>query len=175
MSYWTGGGSNTAKRRLFVSYHHANDQTMYDDFVRTFCNTYDLITDNSLDNIIDSEDPAYIMRRIREDYVTGSSCTVVLVGRDTWGRKFVDWEIDATLQREHGLIGVQLPTAQALPNGNVLVPDRLLDNINSNYAEWTSWQSLMGNPRLLPNLIELANGKPAFRIRNDRARRLRNA
>lgn len=175
MTSWTGFGGTSVKRRLFVSYHHASDQAMYDAFVRTFCSTYDVITDNSLDNVIDSEDPSYIMRRIREDYVTGSSCTVVLVGRDTWGRKFVDWEIDATLERQHGLIGVQLPSTPVQAGGNILMPQRLLDNVMSDYAVWTSWQSIMALPQTLPNLIELANGRPASRIRNTCARRMRNA
>src|SRR5207253_16569 len=75
-----------------------------------FSASYDVITDNLLDRAVGSDDVEYVMRRIRENYITGSSCTLVLVGRDTWGRKYVDWEIDATLQKEHGLIGLQLPT-----------------------------------------------------------------
>ena len=63
-----------------------------------FSRDYDIVTDNSLSRGIESDVVEYIMRRIRENYVTGSSCTIVLVGRDTWARKYVDWEIDATLQ-----------------------------------------------------------------------------
>jgi len=81
------------KRKIFISYHHGGDQAYYDAFSRVFGGIYDVIYDNSLERKVDSEDTTYVMRRIREHYVTGSSCTVVLVGRDTWGRKYVDWEI----------------------------------------------------------------------------------
>src|SRR5690349_7530115 len=99
------------KRKVFVSYHHGGDQAYYEAFSKAFCDTYDVITDNSLERELDSENVDYVMRRIRENYISGSSCTIVLVGKDTWGRKYVDWEINATLEKEHGLIGVLLPTA----------------------------------------------------------------
>ena len=98
------------KRKVFISYHHGCDQAYYDAFSKAFCDTYDVISDNSLEREIDSDDVEYVIQRIRNDYVTGSSCTIVLVGKDTWGRKYVDWEIKATLEKEHGLIGVVLPT-----------------------------------------------------------------
>lgn len=117
------------KRRIFVSYHHRGDQAYYDAFSRTFGDTYEAIYDNSLERKIDSDSVDYILRKIREDYLTGTSCTVVLVGRDTWGRKFVDWEIDATLSKQHGLLGLQLPSIQIV-NSQAMVPDRLVDNVN---------------------------------------------
>ncbi len=38
--------------------------------------TYDVIHDNSLRDSISSNDSEYVMRKIREDYITGSSCTI---------------------------------------------------------------------------------------------------
>src|SRR4051812_21993517 len=99
------------KRKVFVSYYHGGDQAYYNAFSTAFCDGYDIISDNSLERRVDSEDINYVIRRIRESYITGSSCTIVLVGKDAWGRKYVDWEIKATLEKEHGLIGVRLPTA----------------------------------------------------------------
>ena len=57
------------------------------------------------------------MRRIRERKITGTSCTVVLIGKCTWARRYADWEIAATLRNNTndprgGLIAVQLPSAQ---------------------------------------------------------------
>lgn len=132
----------SVKRKVFVNYHHHGDQGYYDAFSKTFCDTHDVITDNSLERRIDSEDVNYVIRRIREGYVIGSSCTIVLVGKDTWGRKYVDWEIQATLEKEHGLIGVQLPTALITLQNTVIVPARLDDNIQSGYALWLSWQRI---------------------------------
>jgi hypothetical protein len=164
----------SVKRKVFVSYHHRGDQGYYDALSRTFCDTYNVITDNSLERRIDSEDVNYVIRRIREDYVTGSSCTIVLVGRDTWGRKYVDWEIQATLEREHGLIGVQLPTAPLTPQNTVTVPDRLNDNIQSGYALWLSWQQITAGARACTRFIEQANIRDKRLIVNTRERRLRN-
>ena len=88
------------KRKIFVSYHHDNDQAYYNEFSRFFSDQYDAIQDSSLDRLIDSDDTEYVMRRIRENYITGTSCTVVLCGPQTRWRKYVDWEIKATLDKQ---------------------------------------------------------------------------
>jgi hypothetical protein len=162
------------KRKVFVSYHHDGDQPYYDAFCRHFCDTYEVLTDNSLDRIIDSEDVDYVMRRIREDYVHGSSCTVVLVGRETPLRKYVDWEIMATLDKQHGLIGVQLPSAPVNANNTVTVPDRLNDNIMSGYALWLTWAQITSSAPQFTAYIEQANARDRSLIVNSRERRLRN-
>ena len=163
------------KRKVFVSYHHGGDQGHYNAFSEAFHDTYDIISDNSLEREIDSEDVAYVDRRIREDYVTGTSCTIVLVGTNTWGRKYVDWEIKATLDKGHGLIGVQLPTLGAGPDGTVAVPGRLYDNIQSGYAVWIKWAAITANAQACANYIEQANARDKRLIVNTRDRRLRNA
>lgn len=178
MAYGAFGGGLpiriAAKRKVFVSYHHDGDQPYYDAFAKHFCDTYEVLSDNSLDRTIDSDDVDYVMRRIREDHIRGSSCTVVLVGRDTPLRKYVDWEIMATLETDHGLIGVQLPSAPLTPNNTVNVPARLNDNINSGYALWLSWSQLTGSAQQLAAYLEQANARDKRLIVNARERRLRN-
>jgi hypothetical protein len=164
----------TVKRKVFVSYHHGGDQAYYNAFSQAFHDTYEVITDNSLSRAIDSDDVDYVMRRIRENYVTGSSCTIVLVGADTHARKYVDWEIKATLDMSHGLIGVQLPSAPITAQNTVKVPDRLNDNIGSSYALWISWSAIMASAQACQYYIEAANAKDKRLIKNSRARRLRN-
>ena len=127
------------RRRVFVSYHHGGDRQYYDAFSRLMADTYEVVQDTSVERQVDSDDVEYVLRTIRENYVTGSSCTVVLCGAGTPWRKFVDWEIKATLDKEHGLIGVNLPTNPANANGTFTVPDRLYDNIDSGYAVWSTW------------------------------------
>ncbi len=163
-----------AKRSIFVSFHHGGDRAYYDAFSKLFADTYDVIQDNSVEREIDSDDAEYVIRKIREESITGSSCTVVLCGAQTPQRKFVDWEIKATLDKEHGLIGVNLPTNPILLNGNVAVPNRLFDNIQSGYSIWTNWATLAQNPALLANLAEQANAKSKDLIRNQRELRARN-
>ena len=73
------------KRKVFVSYHHRGDQAYYDAFSQAFHDTYEVITDNSLEREVDSDNVDYVMRRIRENHITGSSCTIVLVGGEHLG------------------------------------------------------------------------------------------
>lgn len=127
------------KPRVFVSYHHENDQDGYNRFTRLFANAYDIVTDSSLDRRIDSDDAEYVERRIRENYIKGTSLTVVLCGRETWKRRYVDWEICATLYLKHALLGICLPSHIPNQNGNYSVPSRLHQNIESGYAAWTGW------------------------------------
>ena len=163
------------RRKLFVSYHHGGDQSYYDAFSTTFHDAYDVIYDNSLERRIDSDNVDYVMRRIREDFIAGSSCTVVLVGHATWGRKYVDWELMATLEKEHGLIGVQLPTAPISATNLVTVPERLGDNIRSGFALWLSWQQLTASAVDLQRYVADATARSCSLIDNTRERRLRNA
>ena len=160
------------KRKVFVSYHHDNDQAYYNEFSRFFSDQYDAIQDSSLDRLIDSDDAEYVMRRIRENYITGTSCTIVLCGPQTRWRKYVDWEIKATLDKEHGLIGVQIPNNIPDASGKIHVPDRLADNIDNGYAVWTSWGAL--TVEHLRACIEIANANSKILINNDRIMRSRN-
>jgi hypothetical protein len=161
------------KRKVFVSYHHRGDQAYYDAFCRAFCDEYEVVYDNSLERRIDSDNIDYVRGRIKDNYINGSSCTLVLVGKDTWGRKYIDWEIDATLEMKHGLIGVRLPTAPLGEAGKTIVPSRLHHNVASGYAIWVTWENL--TPAHLTGSIEQANLRPKSLIDNSCERRYRNA
>lgn len=165
---------NPPKRRIFVSYHHSNDQYYYNSFSQTFYAGYDAIQDNSLDREIDSEATEYVMRRLRDDYIAGTSCTLVLCGAQTRWRKYVDWEIKATLDKQHGLIGVNLPNNPRDDQGRVYKPDRLQDNVDCGYAVWVSWEEITMSVQSLQYYIESANGKSKGLIRNNRELRKRN-
>jgi len=162
------GAGLQVKRSVFISYHHGGDQTYYDAFTKAFDTTYDVIFDNSLERKIDSDNVNYVIQRIRDTYIKGSSCTVVLCGAETPWRKYVDWEIKATLDKEHGLIGVNLPNSWKNANGNVTVPDRLHDNIQSGYAVWTDWATFTANAEKVKFFIEQAVAKSSELIRNRR-------
>lgn len=162
------------KRKVFVSYNHDEDQAYYNTFSNAFQNTYEVITDNSLARAVDSDNAEYVMRRIRENHIKGSSCTIVLVGEYAHARKYVDWEIKATLDMQHGLIGVMLPTLPINNMGRVNVPPRLSDNIDSGYALWVSWANMTASAPACQGYIEAANARKKDLIENSRALRLRN-
>jgi len=160
------------RRKVFISYHHGNDQFYYDQFTMLFHDQYEAIRDNSLDRIIQSNDSEYVMRRIREQHINGTSCTIVLIGEKSHERKYLDWEIKATLDKCHGLVGIVLPKHSKNPDGEIIVPDRFLDNVRSGYAAWAHWQNITNHE--LTKLINFAVSKSKFQIDNSRPLRQRN-
>lgn len=165
----------TAKPKVFVSYHHRADRLYYDQFRHIFADYYDICHDNSVDREIDSDNSEYVIRTIRENYLTGTSCTVVLCGAETRWRKFVDWEIKATLDKKHALIGVNLPSNPRDRFGCVHKPDRLQDNLDSGYSLWIEWSALVaGGPTALRTTLQTARLSPAILIENTRCLRKRN-
>jgi hypothetical protein len=127
-------------RNIFLSYHQ-RDELEASIFCRRFdqyFNDIRILGSHELGDEyaehINSGDADYVMRQIREKQIAGTSCTVVLIGQCTWSRRFVDWEIAATLRNSDddprgGLIGVQLPSA--LANRWSQLPDRLTLNIST--------------------------------------------
>jgi len=151
--------SAPVRRRVFISYHHENDQGWANLLRNSYGDRYEVFFDNSLDDEIDSTDPEYINRAIRESYIVGSSITIVLCGAETWKRRYVDWEISSTLHHEHALLGIALPTAQRGDQGEIIVTERLHVNIQSGYAHWITWPS---NAEVLKAAIESAISKSSF-------------
>jgi len=144
-------GQAPIKSKVFVSYHHQRDQAYYDRFTQLFADGYEVITDTSIDRRIDSDDVSYQQQVIREQHITGSSITVVLCGAETWKRQWVDWEIHMTLNKQHALLGICLPTNPKGIDGKVTVPSRLHANIVSGYAHFIQWTD---DPNALQVAIE---------------------
>jgi len=129
--------ANSTRRKCFISYHHADEEEV-EQFIRTFDHKQDILIARGIGasmpgDIINSTNSAYIMSQIRARYLHDTTVTIVLIGRDTWGRKFVDWEIAASLRNTEassasGLLAITLPSA-ANYSGKRL-PDRLDDNVD---------------------------------------------
>ncbi len=160
------------KRKVFVSYHHRGDQAYYNAFVEHFADRYEVFTDSSLERAYDSDDDTYVRFQIRSNDIAGTSCTIVLCGANTHERKYVDWEIKATLDKQHGLIGVWLPTLPLLANNGTEKPARLQDNIDSRFAKWIAWGE--ATVEKLKTTIEAAIASPDSLIVNTRPLRVRN-
>jgi hypothetical protein len=80
---------------------------------------------------IDSTDTDYIMQRIGDIYSGDSTVTMVLSGRCTWARRYVDWAIHASLRSgqwvlPNRLLGIVLLSAGWQP----ITPDRLRMNLS---------------------------------------------
>lgn len=154
---------NTTRHKCFISYHHANDQYYKDKFVKLFDDYLDIFIDKSVSDgdISDDCSSDYIMQKIREDYLSDSSVTIVLIGEETWKRKYVDWEISASIRNTQkdprsGLLGIILPshpnytTEKYTPN---IIPPRLYDNDKCSFAKIYKWSE---NPTVIQKWIDEA-------------------
>lgn len=176
--------ASKTRHKCFISYHHADEKEV-ERFIQTFDHTHDMLITRGIGagmsgNIINSDDGHYIMSQIRTKYLHDSTVTIVLIGRETWGRKFVDWEIAASLSdtatsSPSGLLAITLPSA-ANYSGKLL-PDRLDDNVNGKYG-YARWWKYPSNAASLAEFIEIAyiarTEKASFR-NNRRPLRRRNA
>lgn len=157
--------------KVFVSYHHLNDQGKA-DYLKNHYGKDNTLVDRSLNKEIDSDDGDYILAQIRTRHLKDSTVTIVLIGSETSNRKWVDWEIYSSLRTygersRNGLLGIYLPTA-----GNT--PARLQDNINSDYAITMNWRDI--STKLETKIEEAYNNRyKASLVRNSRARRTRNS
>jgi len=104
-----------SKHKVFICYHHANDQHYKEELLR-YNDFYDLFIDGSVDTgDIDEDLPDESIRRIiRDDYLQDSTVTIVLVGIETKKRKHVDWEIyssmyDGKINKRSGILVINLP------------------------------------------------------------------
>ena len=145
---------NVVRRKCFISYHHA-DQAWVDHFIRTFDDTHNLFIARGLgqsmaQDVIDSTDTDYVMRRIRELYIRDSTVTLLMLGKCTWARRYVDWEIQASLRAPtnglpNGLLAIKLPSYQepgSFPerlNKNLLTDEKKVLGQNNCYARWITY------------------------------------
>ena len=154
---------NTPRHKVFVSYHHANDQAYKNAFEEIFTNTYDILVSKSvkIGDIDVNLKTETIRQKIRDDYLRDSTVTVVLIGSQTWQRKHVDWEIGSSIRHTQynsrsGLIGIILPTyPRANKNGynKYTIPPRLSDNIDCGFAKIYNWST---NPSTVSQWIHEA-------------------
>ena len=141
----------TQRHNIFISYYHKRDQEFKNRFVRMMGPN---IIDKSvnLGSINDTNLPTEAtLQRIREDYIAAVSVTVVLIGSCTWKRKYVDWEIGASLRDTSsnprcGLLGILLPDHPDFGQANFrpeLIPPRLADNCQGDlpFASVYDWSA----------------------------------
>jgi hypothetical protein len=140
---------DTQRHKVFVSYHHANDQDYRDEFERLFADHYDIMVSKSvqigeIDTDLKTES---VRQKIRDEYLRDSTVTVVLIGTHTWQRKHVDWEIGSSIRKTEynprsGLLGILLPTYNFVDGGKFdphTIPPRLYDNHKCGFAKLYKW------------------------------------
>ena len=136
----------TRVHKVFISFHHDYDQQYYDQLRNI--GQY-IFVDRSVDiGDIDPHDKTdTIRRKIRDDFIRDASVVIVLIGKKTWSRKHVDWEISSGIRATQynprcGLIGLFLPTHPDYGRDKYdphIIPPRLHFNNKCNYAELYNW------------------------------------
>lgn len=178
----TARKADATRHKCFVSYHIDDLEevtTFLDDFGTEFIPRSVGVTVE--DDFVDSDDDDYIKRRIREKYLTDSTVTIVLLGKCTWSRKFVDWELSSSLRNDavnkrSGLLAIPLPSM----NNRSRLPDRIKDNWVENqpgesYARYRPYPTTAASLRNDIEVAFAARDSKADKVYNRRALRQKNA
>ena len=135
------------KPNVFISFQH-DDLKVKEKFERMFVKHFDIATSSAvqtgkIDTDLNDEE---IMRRIRNNHLRNATLTIVLIGKNTYNSKFVDWEIQYALRQKQrlknrsGLMGIFIPEIKnGCKNYKRLLPPRLNENIKSGYAQCHDW------------------------------------
>jgi hypothetical protein len=151
------------RHKVFVSYHHALDESYKVIFESRFGNAFGAILPGSVNvGDIDPNLPTETIRqKIRDEYLRDTSVTVVLIGAETWQRKHIDWEIGSSIRQTEynprsGLLGILLPTyprSDPTKYNPRTIPPRLYDNITCEFAAIYNWSE---NPATVQDWIHQA-------------------
>jgi hypothetical protein len=160
------------KHKCFISYD-SRDQRAVDRFIEQFSGSAGSFIAKHSDmdqDIVDSKNTDYVMSRIRARFLEDSTVTIVLVGKCTWSRRYVDWEVQSSLRKPadgpppSGLVAIQLYESYSR------LPDRVRANKESGYSEFYEYPK---SSTSLANIIEEAFGRrrtAANKIVNSRDR-----
>lgn len=171
------------RHKVFISYH-ADDRDMVQEFIQTYDRERRVFISRAVGTMesaieINSQNPDYVMGRIRQLYLSDSTVTIVLVGSHTWGRKYVDWEIASSLRQgpvvglPNGLIGILFPGETT---GRL--PERFLDNWDEDgngYARFYPYPTGRTQLRLWVEDAFAARSSRSQLISNGRLLRQRNS
>lgn len=158
------------KHKVFISYYHKEDQFYRNQFETKFHHLFisKSVQPGEIKTDLSTE---YIKRLIREGYISDSSVIIVLVGKKTYCRKHVDWEISAGLNKNikgaSGLMGILLP---GFIPGSDTIPFRLLDNYQSGYAQIYYWNDVTNSD---DNIRSAVN--KAFQSRENNLKNINNS
>lgn len=153
-------------RKCFLSYH-AEDKAEVDKFCSDFEGDFIRRGSDMDEDIIDSTDSDYVMRRIREKFLKDSTVTIVLIGACTWARRYIDWETQASLRKPadgspNGLVAIQLNSSGRMP------PERVKLNRESGYAKFYKYPSSSAELNVMIEEAFEARTKFADKIVNPR-------
>jgi hypothetical protein len=165
-------------RNFFVSYHHDYDQEYVEELrqIKRGMKVADYSLKKDISQYTDEQIYSVIRNKMR-----ACSVTIILIGERTGHRKWIDWELWASLRgyknskdpkrsfRPKGLLAIYLPTASHS------VPKRLKANIDSGYAVSMRWKNIERDLESKINYAIWKRDNASHEIKNNLKRFDRNA
>jgi hypothetical protein len=144
------------KRKVFISYHHQNDQ-LYKQRLLEINAEHGIFIDVSVDTgDIDEHLPNQTIReKIRDEYLAHSTVTILLVGTETKCRKHIDWEmyssmIDGRVNKRSGVLVINLPSTNCTSFHTAHPGEKEL--VHPECTSWTSIDSRAEYERRYPHM-----------------------
>jgi hypothetical protein len=171
----------SVRHKCFISYHSADAEEVLkfvEDFDSAFIPRSVGLSDED-GPLIESDDAAYVANTIRDKFLRDSTVTIVMIGRCTWSRRFVDGEVYSSLRRGklnrlNGLMAIELPSV----SGNSKLQARVADNYvkdGDSYARyWVYPESVSQLQRWIQTAYDARDSKDHL-IDNTRLRRKASA
>lgn len=130
--------------RVFISYYHHDDQ-FYKDTIIAWNKVWGLfddwsVNDGDIDDTYMSDEQ--IRLKIRDEYIKDATVLVLLCGRNTKHRKFIDWELHASMydSEKNPKMGILVVNLPGCSNGVRAVERREKDIVSPN-GSWTTLKS----------------------------------
>lgn len=151
--------------KVFVSFHHDNDQ-WYKDTLVNWGTEHNVFIDGSVDmgEIPEEWDAQHIRTYIRDCHLKDTTVTILLVGTETKNRKHIDWELfssmyDGKVNKKSGILVINLPSAKSQyhtlctdEEKNAILPNQTWMTINDR-AEFEKRYPYMP-ARIIDNLLK---------------------
>ena len=133
------------RHKCFICYHGA-DIDGVTKFVEDFSSVFiprvlGASESDHFDDPVNSTVTEYIKSTIGSKYLSDSSVTILYVGKCTWSRKFVDWELSSTLRNDPINKRSGLMAITPSDRSSNRLPDRFGDNydpadVSKKYARY---------------------------------------
>lgn len=128
------------KPYVFVSYFHDGNIKDREDFEKKY--KYKINSTSIYPGEIDPSRKDYLIRREIRDRIAKCNMLIVLIGKCSYSRKWIDWEIRAALDRKNAggakmVIGILLPEIQKHSNEIIDIIARITKQYSSNVMQTT--------------------------------------
>lgn len=145
------------KHKTFISFHSDDEWAKLE--LEKLNDLKDFFINKSIQegDIDDSLPDEQIRRIIRKDYLADSTVTILLVGKETKNRKFIDWELQASMtdsenHKRSGILCINLPSISQCHKAGESFEKIIISNTN-NWIKLSTRNEFELNFPYMPNRI----------------------